>query len=106
MPEKNNSNFQYLAVAILFFIGINYFFPIPHLEFLNEALHTNDVQDKAIIALVICFLLAMCFTDVLTQLSSFTIGVVVFTFEEWLPQPLLIIVAFIIALVVYKIVRS
>ena len=106
MTEKTISGFQYVAIAILIFIGINYFLAVPHLEFLNEALNTNDVEDKAIIALVICFLLAMCFTDVLTQLSSFTVGVVVFTFEEWLPQPLLIIIAFIIALVVYKIVRS
>ena len=104
MPEKSKFGFQYLAVAGLFFIILNLFYPIPRLEFLNVFL--NDASNQVVVALIICFLLAMCFTDVLVQLSSFVVGITVFSFYEWLPQPLLIIIAFIIALVVYKIVRS
>ena len=104
MTEKTISGFQYVAVAGLFFIILNLFYPIPRLEFLNEFL--NDPDNEVIIALIICFLLAMCFSDVLVQLSSFVVGITIFSFYGWLPQPLLIIIAFIIALVVYKIVRS
>jgi len=102
MPEKTNSGFQYIALAGLFFIILNLFYPIPRLEFLNEFFN----EEHVLTALVICFLLAMCFTDVLVQLSSFAVGITIFSFYGWLPQPLLIVIAFIIALVVYKIVRS
>ena len=106
MTEKTNSGFQYIALAMLGFIIINLFYPIPKLEFINDSLRNGSDRDKAVISLLISFLLAMCFTGILVQLVSFGIGITVFSFYDWLPQPLLIIIAFIIELVVYKIVRS
>ena len=104
MPEESKFEFQYIAIAGLFFIILNLFYPVPRLEFLNKFFTSN----QALTALIICFLLAMCFTEPIIQLASFGIGVTFFTFYEdgWLPQPLLIVIAFIIALVVYKVVRS
>ena len=103
MSEKSNSfAFQYIAVAGLIFIILNLFYAIPNLEFFNTFFNAEHV----LTALIICFLLALCFTDVLTQLVGFGVGITIFSYFEWLPQPLLIIIAFIIALVVYKVVRG